>query len=166
MDTKKQYPIFKKSMAGVITIIVLGSVILARGTKEKGEFNHMTGRVTLLEKTYQELPIRHPGKYRYLSIDSYPKVFQIFIGKDAGDFKPKLEKVDDLKIGDEIVVYYDEDPTETDIRLNRLIQFIDKDFKPYFIKGSWDKFGGYLFIGLGLFFGVLILILKEKGRIL
>ncbi len=165
MNTKRQYPIFKKSIAGIITILILGSIIMIRGTKDKTEFNQLTGRIVFLDKTFEELPLRHIGKFRYLLIDNYSKVFTIFVGKDFGDFKPHLEKIDDLKVGDEIVVYFDEDPKETDNRLNRLIQFIDKDGKPYFMRGCKDKNGGYFFIGLGILLGGLIIYLKKVGKI-
>ena len=166
MNTKRQYPVFKKSIVGVITILFLGSMILIRGTKDKIEFHQLTGKIVFLAKTFEELPLRHEDKYRYLLIDNYPKVFTIFVGKDFGDFKPHLEKIDDLKVGDEIVVYFDEDTKETDNRLNRLIQYIDKGGKPYFVRGSKDKNGGYFFIGLGILLGGMIIYLKKKGKII
>ena len=82
MSSKKQYQIFNKSLAGVITILLLGSGILFRGTKDKSDFEQITGIIKYLDKKYQEFPNRHQGKYRYLLIDSYPKIFEIFIGKE------------------------------------------------------------------------------------
>jgi hypothetical protein len=164
MNLKKSPPnIFNKSLYGVITIIALASVILARGKKEKNEFHCLAGTITAIEKSYQELPIRHQGKYRYLTLDKYQKVFEIFIGKDPGDFKPALEKIDELKIGDNILVYFDEDPSDT--RINRLIQFIDKDSSPYYTRGSHDKMFGYILIATGLMIGILLLVLKDTGKI-
>ncbi len=64
-------------MIGVFTIIVLAFGVLTRGQKDKNEFYKAAGRVTYLAKTYQELPVRHARKYRYLQIDTYPKVFEI-----------------------------------------------------------------------------------------
>lgn len=166
MNIKKQHPIFTKSLVGVITIIVLGSVILIRGTKGKTEFQTITGRITYLEKTYQELPNRHHGKFRYLAIENYPRTFELFVGKDFGDFKPQFERIDDLRAGDNIVVYFEENSNETDARLNRLIQFIDKDGQPYFVRGSKDKTGGYSIIVIGILLGGLIFYLKKTGRII
>jgi hypothetical protein len=166
MNIKKQYPVFKKSLAGVITIIILGSFILVRGIKEKSDFHRISGRITYLGKVYEELPNRDKGKYRYLLIDTYPKMFELFIGKDFGDFKPKYERIDSLKPGDDILVYYDEDSKETDIRLNRLIQFIDKEDKPYFIRGSKDKNFGFFLIGIGILLGGIIFYLNKTGKII
>jgi hypothetical protein len=166
MNQKKTPPnIFNKSMYGVITIIILASVILVRGKKEKNEFHNLNGTITAIEKTFQEFPFRHPGKYRYLILDNYQKVFEIFIGKDPGDFKPELEKIDELKVGDMISVYFDEDPSDIDMRINRLIQFIDKDSAPYYIRGSQDKIFGYILIASGIMIGILVFVLKNRGTI-
>ena len=165
MNTKRQYPVFAKSLAGVVTIFILGCIILIRGVKDKHEFHQLTGKIVFVGRTFEELPLRHAGKYRYLSIDNYPKIFTIFVGKDFGDFKPHLERIDDLKVGDEIVLYFDEDEKETDKRLNRLIQYIDKNGKPYFMRGSKDKNGGYIFIGLGIILGGWVIYLKKAGKV-
>jgi len=164
MKAKKQYHIFFESLAGAITIIVLGSFILIRGTKDKSEFTQLKGKIIYLDKTFQELPKRHQGKYRYLMIEGYSKTFELFIGTDPGDFKPKYEKVDDLRNGDEITVYFDDDAD--DERINRLIQYIDKDGVAYYIRNNMDKFGGIAFILSGILVGVWILYLKRKGTII
>jgi hypothetical protein len=163
---KKQYPIFNKSLIGVMTILALGTTILIRGAKDKVGFESITGQIVYLEKTYEELPNRHHGKYRYVELDAYPKVFELFIGKEFGDFKPHYERIDDLSVGDTIVVYFDEDTKESDSRLNRLVQFMDKDSQPYYIRGTKDKTGGYFFIISGMLLGAWILYLKRIGTIL
>lgn len=166
MNIKKQYPVFKKSLAGAITIIILGSFVLVRGIKEKSDFHRISGRITYLGKVYEELPNRDKGKYRYLLIDTYPKMFELFIGKDYGDFKPKYERIDSLKPGDDILVYYDVNSKETDIRLNSLVQFIDKEDKPYFIRGSKDRNFGFFLIGIGILLGGIIFYLNKTGKII
>ena len=166
MSSKKQYQIFNKSLAGVITILILGSGILFRGTKDKSDFKQITGIVKYLDKNYQEFPNRHQGKYRYLSLDNYPKTFEIFIGKDPGDFKPKFENIDALRLGDEITVTYDETNRETDPRINRLLQYIDKQDQTFYIRGSRDKVFGYFCIMSGVIIGIWIVYLKRKGTII
>jgi hypothetical protein len=164
-QNKTPRQVFNKSMYGVITIIALSSFLLTRGKKEKNEFQSLTGQITSIERTYQELPIRNPGKFRYLIIDNYQKAFEIFVGKDPGDFKPELEKIDELKVGDKISVYFEENLRETDLRINRLLQFIDKDSTPYFIRGNQDKVLGFGLLAFGIIMGILLLILKNKGTI-
>ncbi len=153
-------------MIGVVTIIVLAFGVLMRGQKDKNEFYKAAGRVTYLAKTYQELPVRHAGKYRYLQIDTYPKVFEVFIGNESGDFKPDFEQIDQLKVGDPLLIYYDETPREDDTRINRLAQYIDKDQQPYYIRGSWDKYMGYFLMGTGVALGIWLLYLRSKGKII
>jgi hypothetical protein len=152
-------------MIGVVTIIALTFGLLLRGQKEKKEFYKIAGRITYLGKTYQEFPTRHAGKYRYLQIDTYPKVFEVFIGNESGDFKPDFEQIDQLKAGDPLLIYYDEFSGEDDPRINRLAQYIDKDQQSYYVRGSWDKYLGYFLMGAGVAIGILLLYLRSKGKI-
>jgi len=95
-------------------------------------------------------------------------MFDIFVGKEKGDFGPQFEQLDKLKIGDEITVYHaDKTPLQRnrDLRLNKTVQFIDKDAEAYFIRGNKDKFGGYILGGIGLLLGITLLILKQVGKI-
>jgi hypothetical protein len=166
MDNKKAPPnIFSKSIYGVITIIALSSALIMRGNKEKYQFQTLSGTIISIENTFQELPIRHQGKYRYLTLDNYQKVFEIFVGKDPGDFKPELEKIDELKVGDKIDIYFDEYVKDSDLRVNRLLQFIDKDSVPYYIRGSHSQILGYVLIAFGIMLGILLLVLKNRGTI-
>lgn len=152
-------------MIGVVTIITLAIGILLRGQKDKNEFYKAAGKITYLAKTYQELPNRHAGKYRYLQIHTYPKVFEIFIGNEPGDFKPDFEQLDQLKLGDSLFIYYDDNSLQDDARINRLAQFIDKQQQPYYIRGSWDKYLGYFIMGIGVVIGIWLLYLRSKRKI-
>ena len=159
--------IFAKSMFGVATIISLGFVILTRGQKQKHEFDSITAPISSIGRTFPGAFNRHEEKTRYVQVGNYPKAFELFIGHDTGDFSPAFEKVDALKAGDIVTVYYDEEHTHAadNEAVNRLAQFIDKGGKPYFIRGSKDKYGGYGAIGAGVLIGLTLLILKKKGTI-
>ena len=149
----------------IVAVMVLAVFMMIRGSKDKTEFHKATGGITYIDKIYAELPNRDHGKYRYLQVENYPKIFEIFIGKDWGDFAPKYEQVDSLKTGDMISVYYDLNEIEDDPRINRLVQFIDKGNKPVFVLGSYYKtFGNVTFSFCVIFLGIL-LILKRQGRI-
>lgn len=163
--TRQKPHIFLKSICSVITITVLGSYIFLRGVKEKKDFNKLIGQVSYLDKNYEELPIRHIGKFRYLQVDNYHRVFEIFIGKDFGDFKPSFEQIDLLRLGDKIEIYYDVSEKETDGRLNCLVQYIDKDSTPYYIRGNIDKILGIVIVSFGLISILTLLILKQKDKI-
>ncbi len=166
-DNKQPAHIFIKSLFGVATIIALGFVILTRGQTQKHSFNSITAQIISIGRTFPGAFNRHEEKIRYVQVGNYPKVFELFIGHDTGDFSPALEQVDALKAGDIVTVYYDEEHTkaaDTDT-VNRLAQFIDKDGKPYFIRGNKDKYGGYGIIGAGVLIGLTLLVLKIKGTI-
>lgn len=153
-------------MLGVFTILFLGFGILTRGQKSKQEFYSVQGAIVGIEKTLEGYPNRHEGKMRYLVVAEYPKPFELFIGKEAGDFKPAFEQLDMLRKGDIVTIYYDEETnTQTDDSINRLAQFIDKGQQPYFIRGNHDKYGGYAAIAMGALIGVSLLLLKKTGKI-
>lgn len=95
-------------------------------------------------------------------------VFDIFVGQASGDFGPKFEQLDQLAIGDEITVFYDDKTPlhkNQDLRFNKTVQFIDKNGEAYFIRGNKDKYGGYLAIGAGILLALILVILKKLGKI-
>ena len=50
-----------------------------------------------------------------------PLVFDVFVGQASGDFGPKFEQLDKLKIGEEITVYYDD---KTPLQKNQDLRFL------------------------------------------
>jgi hypothetical protein len=71
-----------------------------------------------------------------------------------------------LKIGDTIILYYDENEKSSNLYVNSLIQFIDKDKTPYFIRGNYlDKAVGYGGIILGVLIGLTLWWLLERDYI-
>ncbi|WKN46533.1 hypothetical protein [Tunicatimonas pelagia] len=163
---KEPYPIFAKSLVGAVVIIGLGLNIYFQGTRTKEEVPNIQGTIIYLSNTFEELPKRHLGKYKYLGIDTYPQVFELFIGKDEGDIKPEFEKFSELKIGDNINIYFDESPSNADPRINRQVEYIDRNGQLYFILGGdMDRIGGLSFVGLGILLIVVLFILKKTGKI-
>jgi hypothetical protein len=148
-----------------LTIIILGTAILFRGVKEKIEFNKIVGQVIFLDKKYKDLPNRDFEKYRYLKIDSYSQVFEIFIGKDFGDFKPEFENIDKIQLGDKIEIFFDKDGKENEEEISRLIQYIDINNIPYYKRGSKDKIGGIILTSIGIALLLTISILKRTDKI-
>ena len=167
MATEKK-PIFKKSLIACLLIIGFGIYLTTRGTKEKTEFENITGRIDYFDKTFQEINYRGKGDHRFIHVVDFPVVFDLFVGKATGDFSPEFENLDNLKIGDEITVYYAaKTPFQknTDLRFNKTVQFIDKDNQAYFIRGNKDKYGGYAAMGFGMIMVVSLVLLKRTGRI-
>ena len=169
LPTPKKQPahIFFKLMYGVVFIIISGFVILSRGQKQKHDFNSITARINSIGRTFPGVFNLYEGKMRYLQVGNYPKAFELFIGHDLGDFSPASEKVDMLKAGDIVTVYYDEAKSRSgdDAIINRMAQFIDKEGQPYYVRGRKDKLGGYVFITTGILIGITLLILRKKETI-
>lgn len=164
MNTQKK-DIFFKSLYGLGFTILLGILICTRSDKRKFEFNKVTGRLISITNSNQLLPSQDTIKKRYLSVDNYPKVFEIFIGKDFGDFKPKFEKIDSLISNDEITIYFDENIQTQNDPINRLAYFIDRGQETIFIKGNWEKNLGFFLIGLSISILIVLIFLKLKRKI-
>jgi len=118
-----------------------------------------------LDKELGTLPVRHHGKYRYLEIDGYPYPFEIFVGNEPGDFKPKYERIDNLKQGDTVSIFYYETENTKNEGINRFIQFIDKDGQSFFERGNSNKLMGIAFIGLSIMLTVSGLVLWKLKKI-
>jgi len=164
MSVVKSYPIFGTLIVVTLVIIFTGASVLIRGMKDKRDFPNVTGKVTYLDKLFEELPKQDTDEYRYLIIDNYPKVYEIFVGKNWGGFMPVVQKIDDLNIGDEIVVYFEAD-AEEDSRLNKSACFIDKGNEHYFVSHRIRKYAGYFLISIGSVFSLFLFYLKSKGSI-
>ena len=157
---------FIKLIGAAVFSIVTGIFFMNRGVQNKDTFDKVTGEIIMLENSYLSIDERHSNKQKFFQIDNYPEVFQLFIGKDFGDFKPDLEKINELKIGDLIDVYYSNNPIQTrQESVNRFTQFIFKNNIPYFIKGTADRPLSIAMIGLGLGIFALGFYLKNKGKI-
>ena len=167
-ENKKSKEIFYKSLIVCVVIVGFGFYLSNRGSKEKTEFESVTGKIDYFDKTFQEINYRNKGNHRFIHIVDFPIVFDIFIGKETGDFSPKFEQLDNLKIGNEITVYYARKTIlqrNRDLRFNKRVQFIEKNGKPYFIRGNKDKYIGYFLNGIGILLAIVLLILKKIGKI-
>ena len=163
MKSKKS--IFKKSISALLLSIVICLFFLQRADKAKNLFSKINGVIISLDKINDNYPGKDSSKFRYLQTDNYPKPFELFIGKDAGDFKPKFENIDNLKLGDSITVYFDESYKTQNKPVNNLVYFIDKGLEPFFIEGNSKKNLIYGIIGFCAIFVLVLLILKKKAII-
>jgi len=153
------------SVRGVIfaSIIVLGLGIFVtvNNSKDKMEYDKSVGTIEYLDKEFQNLPTRHKGDFRYLKIDSYPYLFEIY----EPNSEPTQSTIDDLTVGDEIEIYYYETSDTRNIGLNRFTQFIDKNGQPYFVRSGFQKQLGFVIIGLSLLLNIMAFVLWKKGKL-
>ena len=153
---KKSYAIFWKCIYSLMLLLVLAAGLLIRGNKTKEEFFHCEGKIEFVTETYQEYPLKNPGQYRYLKIDCYKKPFQVYVGDSQ-----KL----DVQAGDVLSVYYDDNEKEDAIKINRLLQYVDKNGTAVFVRSAKDKIGGIVGIIFCLVMAVLLIYLKKRGTI-
>jgi hypothetical protein len=153
------------SVRGVIfataIVAILGILVIRNNSKAKSDYKISKGKIEFLEKKFQNLPNRDFGKFRYLKIESYPYLFEIY--------EPNSEKtkftIDDLKRGDLIDIYYYETSDTRSSGINRFAQFIDRNSEPYFIRNGFQKQLGYIILILILLINIMALIFWRKGKL-
>lgn len=166
MKVKEPKEIFYQALFGSIFITIFGIYLSIRGNKEKADFTQVTGTIDFYDINFDNLKKRD---HRYIHLIEHPLIFDLFIGKETGDFSPKFEQLDKLKIGDKITIYHDNQTPfqkNRDLRLNKTVQFIDMNGQPYFIRGNKDKYGGYLLGTLGVILIFSLIALKKFEKII
>lgn len=148
-----------------LIIIAFSIFIINRDSKLKSEYSKITSTLIYLDDTYGELPNRNFGKYRYLAVENYPYIFELFIGKESSDFSPKFEKIDSLKLGDVITIYGYESSDIDKEGVNRNIQFIEKNDQLFFERGDATKIVGISLIIISIILVVLCFIFMKMGKL-
>jgi hypothetical protein len=149
-------PIFLRfrALLGIALILSLLAIQLINTvSRPKESYNQNTGVITYFENQYGKLPYKGMGKYRYVKISGYSYPFELFVGKDPGDFRPKYENVDSLRIGDMITVYHYESSDAPDLGVNRNAQFVERDNRLFFERGASNRTIG---IGILVVLGILV----------
>lgn len=121
LSTEHKHPIFLKSLFGVASILSFGLYMTFRGVKEKKDFIHNHGQITYYEDTYPEIS-RPSGKYKYLVIDSYKKPFELLVPSKKSE--SYIYNFSEIKTGDVIDVYFDENEHAADKRTNMSVFMI------------------------------------------
>jgi hypothetical protein len=145
----------------------MGIYLLRTAYKDKREFQKITGTVDCISMKYLDLPNRDYSKYRYIKINGFVKPFELFVGKDPGDFKPALNKMDIVKPGDILSVYFgDENYKTMEAPVNRLAYYIDKGRIPVFIFSPFQFYMAWFVIAMAIIIIIITVIGKVKGRII
>lgn len=163
--TAERRPIFKKALIGSAIIIALGAVLYSKSAKPKLEYHAVTGKIDYIDSSLEKL---RPRDHRFIHIEGQDKVFDVFIGMETGDFSPQFQKIDELQLGDEITVYHSDDTPlqrNRDLRLNKNVEFVDKNGQSYFVRGTKNKMGGIAFMGVGALLALGVIVLKQRGKI-
>jgi len=159
--------IFLQSMISAVALFLGGIYLLFLAHERREDMLQITGPLLTIQRELTDHPNRHIGKPRYLQIGGYNKYFEVFVGKDPGDFSPTLERIDSLRKGDMVTIYFVENDLSSeasqDESINRLAQYIEQDGRVYFVHGSGMKYIGYFVLTISICLIISLLIFKKKG---
>ena len=160
-------PYFIKYLLSGIFCLACSLYLLETGYKDRTAFQHITGNIEFISSKYLDLPKRDFTKFRYIKLLGYERPFEIFVGKDFGDFKPALDNTGMLKQGDSLTVYYEEDILNaTESPVNRHAYFMDLRNRPVFISSPSLLYLAWFLLGASILIIVIVMIGKCKGKLI
>lgn len=147
-----------------LIIILIGCFMWFRTTRSKEDYYTLKGKISYLEDTIG----KHKNRAtKFLKIENNPTVFDIFVGKESGDFSPELDKTDELRVNDEVTIYFSSTSTKQQfdqLPMNNSIQFIEKNNEIIFQEGTKSKIATYIIFGSGLIFFVVVLVVIIRRK--
>lgn len=143
----------------IIAAIIIAAMIymIMLSSKEKTDYQKSSGKIIYLDKQFEEYPNRDLGKYRYLKLNTYPYIFEMYSDEQSS-------RIDNLKVGDSVNVYYYETNNTHSEQINRFLQYLEKDNKVFFQRGNSNKIAGFVVIGLAIILIVGSFLLYKNGR--
>lgn len=145
-----------------IIIILIGTFMLIRTNRSKEDYYSLQGKINYLEDSIG----KHKNKStRFIKLENNPTFFEIFVGKESGDFSPELDRTDELKINDEVTIYYGSTSTKQlfdSIYLNKSTEFIEKNNQLYFHEKTKSTYLAYFIIGIGSILFIILSIVRIK----
>lgn len=104
--------------------------------KTKYKLRSSTGVILSIKNRHEKYKKKDSISYRYIQLSDYEKPFEIYFANKLSDFKQELQRIDSLKTGDTITVYYEESFNTKLAFVNSLVYFIDKKNEAFFVKGK------------------------------
>jgi hypothetical protein len=157
--------IFKKSTVALVISIIVCFFYMQRTIQPKNSFERVEGIITEITNTNDNYPGKDSARYRYIQIDNYPKPFELFVGKRASDFKPVIDRLMLLEVSDSVEIYFDETNKTRALAVNNLVFFIYRGQELIFEQGNSKKKLLYGIIAFCVFGIIILVILKQKGKI-
>ncbi len=133
--------------------------VIFLNSKEKTDYQKLSGNITYLDKQFVEYPNRDLGKYRYLKLNTYPYIFEIYSDEQSN-------RIDSLKIGENVDIYYYETNNTHLSQINRFLQYLEKDNKVFFKRENSNNIAGATVIGLSILLIIVSFILYKKDKML
>lgn len=142
-------------------LIGFGIYFVILSSKKKEQYERRSGEIEYFGKTYLHFPLRDKEAHRYLKINTYPYIFEVYTGNADQTSAP----IDGLRTGDKIDVYFYETGSDARDGINRNIQYIDKGSQAYFKRGNFKIQLGFVLIAIPLLLDLLAFVLWKKRKI-
>lgn len=152
---------FRGLVLAALLVLGLGTYVWVQHSRPKADYSRLEGKITYLAPQYQQWPVRHRGDFRYLIVDSYPLAFEIYLPNS----RPGTLRLDDLKPGDLVEVYYFESPDPPTDGLNKFAQFIDQQGEAVFVRNDFRASLGKILVGLAILLLGAAFWLWKKGSL-
>jgi len=152
-EYRRYYP---KVFGATFMFLLMSIYLITRSEKPREDFLYQKGQISYISDINPLKSGSEPSqKDVYLILHEYERVFELFTGTDKGDFSPRVNRLDELDIGDEIEVYFEETIKTKTQQVNRLLQYLDKNGELYYLRSKVDKYIGYFILGCS---GLLLLL--------
>ena len=145
------------TISGILIAFMIYVILL--NSKAKTDYQKLSGSIIYLDKQFEEYPNRDLGKYRYLKLNTYPYIFEMYSDEQSS-------RIDSLKVGENVDVYYYEINNTHSEQINRFLQYLEKDNKVFFKRGNSNNIAGFVVIGISIVLIVGSFMLYKKGKIL
>ena len=161
----EEYKIYYPKVFGAaFMFLIMSFYLILRNDKPREEFQFQKGTISYLSRTHPFKPNSEPRvKDVYLILNEHERVFELFTGSDKGDFSPRVNKLSDLSIGDEVEIYFEENNKTKREQVNRLLQYLDKQGELMYLRSKADKYIGYFILGSSGLLLILGVYMKMKS---
>lgn len=161
-EYRRYYP---KVFGAVVMFIMMAGYLITRSDKPREEFIYQKGTISYLSQIHPLRPQSDPRpKDVYLILNEYERIFELFTGEDTGDFSPRVNRLNELKVGDEIEIYFEETAKTQRQQVNRLLQYLDKEGDLYYLRSEADKYIGFFILGCSGLLLMLGIYMKLKSN--
>ncbi|MEM9985542.1 MAG: hypothetical protein AAF804_10640 [Bacteroidota bacterium] len=129
--------------------LLMGIYLLFRSDQSRDTFTRLTGPITYLAKVNPTQSGSDPkDKVLFLTVEGSSRVFELFVGEEWGDFSPRVNRLAELKVGDQVEIYFQENEQTQSLPTNKLLQYLDHQGEAHYQRGGADRAMGYTLFGL------------------
>lgn len=155
---------YPKAFGAAIMFIFMAGYLITRSDKPREDFLYQKGTISYLSQVHPLQPQSEPRpKKVYLVLNEHGRIFELFTGEDKGDFSPRVNRLQELKVGDEVEIYFEETAKTQSQSVNRLLQYLDKNGDLYYLRSKADKYIGYFILVCSALLLLLGIYMKVKS---